>query len=112
MEEERGGEPLQSRESVTPGARGPCESSPSCPREWDHPLLEAQLEVDQEEMALCGIQGQSWQCFSRHGRLCPPCLLAATWAGRGTGDRSPELCLLLLLQPPPSQSYGAPFCLY
>lgn len=72
MEEERDGELLQSHESVTPGARGPCEPSPFLPQERGHLLLEVQLETDQGETALRGIQGQSWQCFSWHGRLCPP----------------------------------------
>lgn len=100
MEEERGGEPLQSRELVMPGARGPCKSSPSCPRERDHPLLEVQLEVDQEEMALCGIQGQSCQCF----RMALPTLPASCDLGRQR-DQGPEP-RALPLPPPPATPFS------
>lgn len=72
MEEEWDGELLQSHESVTLGAHGPCEPSPFRSREWGYPLLEVQLEMNKGEMAVCGIQGQSWQCFSGHGQVCPP----------------------------------------
>jgi len=108
-EEERDVELRQSHKSVAPGARGPCEPSPFLPPERGPRLLEGQLEMDQGAAALWGIEGQSRQGLSGHGQFCPPCLLAVTWAGKGTRDQSPELCLLLLLlEPPASQMYGAP----